>query len=150
MIYLISLIVFVLDFVSKFWVMRALIPHNPVSVFPCFNLYLTFNPGVSFSMFSAQSATGVWALIGLTAVISVAIIYCIQKETENLARIGYALVLGGAIGNLVDRIRFGSVVDFLDFYLGRYHWPAFNVADSAICIGAALLLFQYVKKGKKK
>ena len=150
MIYLISFVVFLLDFASKFWAMKALIPHNPVNIFPCFNLYLTFNPGVSFSMFSAQSATGVWTLIGLTAGISALIIYCIQKETESLARVGYTLVLGGAIGNLLDRIRFGSVVDFLDFYWGIHHWPAFNVADSAICIGAALILFQYMRKGKKK
>ena len=148
MIYLISLIVFLLDFVSKFWVMRTLVPHDPIPVFPCFNLYLTFNRGVSFSMFSAQSAMGVWALIGLTAGISALIIYLIQKETEKLARIGYAFVLGGAIGNLIDRIRFGAVVDFLDFYLGSYHWPAFNVADSAICIGAALILFQYIRRKK--
>lgn len=148
MIYLISLIVFLLDFASKFWVMRDLIPHIPVKVFPCFNLYLTFNRGVSFSMFSAQSAVGVWALIGLTTAISALIIYFIQKEKELLTRIGLALVLGGAIGNLIDRIRFGSVVDFLDFYLGSYHWPAFNVADSAICIGAALILFQYIRRKK--
>lgn len=148
MIYLISLIVFSLDFVSKFWVMRTLVPHDPIPFFPCFNLYLTFNRGVSFSMFSAQSAMGVWALIGLTAGISALIIYLIQKETEKLARIGYAFVLGGAIGNLIDRIRFGAVVDFLDFYLGKYHWPAFNVADSAICIGAALILYQYIRRKK--
>ena len=148
MIYLISLIVLMLDFASKFWVMTVLIPHVPVEVFPCFNLYLTFNRGVSFSMFSAQSATGVWALIGLTTAISAFIIYFIQKEKELLTRIGLALVLGGAIGNLIDRIRFGSVVDFLDFYLGKYHWPAFNVADSAICIGAALILFQYIRRKK--
>ena len=150
MIYLISLIVFLVDFTSKFWVMKALIPHDPVPVFPCFNLYLTFNPGVSFSMFSAQSAMGVWTLVALTAGISALIIYFIQKETETLSRIGLAMVLGGAIGNLADRIRFGSVVDFLDFYWGIYHWPAFNVADSAICIGAILILFQCMRKGTKK
>ena len=148
MIYLISLIVFLLDFISKYLATSTLVPHDPVSIFPCFNLYLTFNPGVSFSLFSAQSATGVWALIGLTAGISAIIAYCIQKETETLARIGYAFVLGGAIGNLIDRIRFGSVVDFLDFYWGKYHWPAFNVADSAICIGAILILFQYIRRKK--
>ena len=119
-------------------------------VSPCFNLYLTFNPGVSFSLLSAQSVTGVWALIALTGVISAFIIYFIQKEKESLTRIGLASVLGGAIGNLIDRLRFGSVVDFLDFYLGSYHWPAFNIADSAICIGATLILFQYIRKGSKK
>ena len=150
MIYLISLIVFLLDFGTKYWATGSLVPHNPVPVFPCFNLYLTFNPGVSFSLLSAQSVTGVWALIALTGVISAFIIYFIQKEKESLTRIGLALVLGGAIGNLIDRLRFGSVVDFLDFYLGSYHWPAFNIADSAICIGAILTLFQYIRKGSKK
>ena len=146
MIYLISLIVFLLDFASKFWALKVLVPHDPVPVFPLFNLYLTFNKGVSFSMFSAQSAAGVWALIALTGGISALIIYFIQKEKELLTRIGLAMVLGGAVGNLIDRIRFGSVVDFLDFYLGNYHWPAFNIADSAICFGAALILFQYIRR----
>ena len=150
MIYLVSLIVFLLDFGTKFWALKVLVPHNPVPIFPCFNLYLTFNRGVSFSMFSAQSALGVWALIGLTIAISILVIYFIQKEKESLARIGLAMVLGGAIGNLLDRFRLGSVVDFLDFYLGTYHWPAFNIADSAICIGAALILFQYMRKGNQK
>ena len=148
MIYLISLIVFLLDFISKFWVMKALVPHEPVPVFPCFNLYLTFNRGVSFSMFSANSDMGVWALIGLTGAISALIIYFIQKEKEVLARVGLALVLGGAVGNLLDRLRFGAVVDFLDFYWNQYHWPAFNIADSAICIGAGLILYQYVRSKK--
>jgi len=148
MIYLISLIVFLLDFSTKFLAMKALVPHEPVPVFPGFNLYLTFNRGVSFSMFSANSDMGVWALIGLTGAISALIIYLIYKETEKIARIGYALVLGGAIGNLLDRLRFGAVVDFLDFYWDQYHWPAFNIADSAICIGAGLILYQYVRSKK--
>ena len=148
MIYLISLIVFLLDFGSKFLAINTLIPHEPLSVFPCFNLYLTFNPGVSFSMFSAQSSNGVWALIGITGTISLLIVYFIQKESERLTCIGLACVLGGAVGNLFDRIRFGSVVDFLDFYWGIYHWPAFNIADSAICIGAMLILFQCIRRKK--
>lgn len=148
MIYLISIIVFLLDFASKFWVMKHLIPHNPITVFPCFNLYLTFNRGVSFSLFTAQSSLGVWGLIGLTGVISFFIIYFIQKEHETLSRIGLTCILGGAIGNLFDRIRFGSVIDFLDFYWKNYHWPAFNIADSAICVGAVLILFQYIRRKK--
>lgn len=149
MIYLVSLIVFLSDLATKFWAMKDLAPHVSVPVFPCFNLYLTFNRGVSFSLFSAQSAKGVWLLVTMTSVISALIIYFIQKETQTLSRIGLAMVLGGAIGNLIDRIRFGAVVDFLDFYLGTYHWPAFNIADSAICIGAGLLLFQYMRREKK-
>ena len=78
------------------------------------------------------------------------LIYWIQKEKNRGARLGLALILGGAIGNVIDRIRFGAVVDFLDFYVGEYHWPAFNIADSAICIGVAILLIASFKKGEKK
>ena len=148
MIYLISLVVFLLDFITKFGVMRMLKPHEPVLVFPCFNLFLTFNRGVSFSLLSAQSTSGVLGLIALTATISALIIYFIQKESDKIMRIGLAMILGGAIGNLLDRIRFGSVIDFLDFYWGNYHWPAFNIADSAICVGVVLILFQQIKRKK--
>ena len=151
MIYLISFIVFLLDFASKFWIIKNISPHEPISIFPCFNLYLTFNRGVSFSMLTAHSVWGVWALIALTGGICFLIIYFIQKETDRLTRFGLAMVLGGAIGNLLDRLRFGSVVDFLDFYWRNYHWPAFNIADSAICIGALLILFQYIRtKNERK
>ena len=148
MIYLISFIVFLIDFATKAWALKSLVLHQPVAVFPGFNLYLTFNPGVSFSLFSAQSTTGVWMLIGLVTLISGFVIYLIQKEKDIVTKIGLALVLGGAIGNLSDRLRFKSVVDFLDFYWDVYHWPAFNIADSAICIGAALILFQYLWRKK--
>lgn len=148
MIYLVSLIILAIDFITKFWVMKVLIPHEPVALFPCFNLYLTFNRGVSFSLLSARSAWGVLALILLTGTISAFIVSFIQKEKERLTRVGLALVLGGAIGNLIDRIRFGSVIDFLDFYWDVYHWPAFNVADSAICMGAVLILYQYIRRKK--
>ena len=148
MIYIVSVIVFLLDFATKFWAMSTLIFHQPVPVFPYFNFYLTYNRGVSFSLLSAQSATGVWFLIGLTGAISALIIYFIQKESETLPKIALAMVLGGALGNLIDRIRFGYVIDFLDFYLEQYHWPAFNIADSAICIGACLVLYQYVRREK--
>ncbi|MGN0919772.1 MAG: signal peptidase II [Alphaproteobacteria bacterium] len=148
MIYFISLIVFLLDFASKLWAIKSLVPHEPVFVFPCFNLYLTFNKGVSFSLFSANSTAGVWFLIGLTGAISTLIFYFIQKEKEAFSRVGLTFILGGAVGNLFDRIRFGSVVDFLDFHWGIYHWPAFNIADTAICVGAAMILFQYIRSKK--
>ena len=148
MIYLVSFVIFLLDFSTKYWALKALIPHDPVAIFPGFNLYLTFNRGVSFSLFSTRSVMGTWALITLTGAILLLVIYFIQKEKEKLSRIGLAMVLGGAVGNLIDRLRFGFVVDFLDFYWKNYHWPAFNIADSSICIGAALILFQYIRSKK--
>ena len=148
MIYLISVIVFLLDLGTKFLATYFLVPHQPLTIFPCFDLYLTFNRGISFSLFSARSPLGVWMLIALTGGISALVVYFIQTEKERLTRIGLAFILGGAIGNLLDRLRFGSVVDFLDFYWGTHHWPAFNIADSAICIGTILILFQYIRRKK--
>ena len=148
MIYLVSFVIFLLDFSTNYWALKALIPPDPVAIFPGFNLYLTFNRGVSFSLFSTLSVMGTWALITLTGAISLLVIYFIQKEKEKLSRIGLAMVLGGAVGNLIDRLRFGFVVDFLDFYWKNYHCPAFNIADSSICIGAALILFQYIRSKK--
>ncbi len=149
--YLIPFIVFALDLATKALALAFLIPHHFVEILPFFNLYLTFNKGVSFSMFRASDETGVWLLTALTGLISLAIIYFMQKEKEKLVRIGLALMLGGALGNIWDRIRLGMVVDFLDFHLGTLHWPAFNIADSAICIGVTLILWQafFQKKGAK-
>jgi len=150
MIYLLSVFIVLLDQVSKICVLGHILEHETISVFPCFNLLLTFNKGVSFSLLSSDSP---YAPIGLSIfalVVSALLIYWIQKEKNILARWGLALILGGAVGNVIDRIRFGAVVDFLDFYIGDYHWPAFNIADSAICIGVAILLLSSFKKGEKK
>ena len=85
--------------------------------------------------------------VGAIAVFCVVVVYALRTAvTDRLLQTGLHLILGGAIGNLLDRFRFGYVVDFLDVYIGRHHWPAFNVADSAICIGIALLFFDMRKK----
>lgn len=148
MLYLVPLYVFILDWLSKYVALEFLTPQTPVQVFPFFNFYLTFNPGISFSMFRADSPYGVWALIGVTCVICGFILYAIKKEKESWTRFGLMLILGGALGNVWDRIRYGVVVDFLDFHLADYHWPAFNVADSAICIGVAIILWQTLRRKK--
>ena len=150
MIYLLSVLVILLDQVSKMGVLGYVLEHEMIPVFPCFNLLLTFNKGVSFSLLSSDSPYAPVALSVFALGVSALLIYWIQKEKNTLARWGLALILGGAVGNVIDRIRFGAVVDFLDFYLGDYHWPAFNIADSAICIGVVILLFSSFKKGEKK
>lgn len=150
MIYLLSVFVILCDQVSKLLVLNFGIEHEIVRVFPCFNLFLTFNKGVSFSLLSSDSPYAPILLSLFALAVSGLLIYWIQKEKNKIVRFGLSLILGGAIGNVIDRIRFGSVVDFLDFYWKDYHWPAFNIADSTICIGVFILLIISFKKGEKK
>ena len=149
MIYLISILAFVLDYLTKWWATTSLTYGIPTPVFPCFNLFLVGNPGISFSFLRADSSLGVWLLVGLALSICAFLIYLIQHEKDKFSRIALAMVLGGALGNVWDRINYGFVIDFLDFYWDKYHFPAFNLADSFICIGVALLLFRMIKKEKK-
>jgi len=150
MIYLWSVFVVLCDQLSKIFVLNHLVEHEIVPVCPLFNLFLTFNKGVSFSMLTSDSAYAPLALSVFALGVAGLLVYWIQKEKNKVARLGLAIILGGAVGNVIDRIRFGAVVDFLDFYIGDYHWPAFNIADSAICIGVAILLFTSFKRGEKK
>ena len=115
MIYLISLIVLILDLLTKNWAVSALTFGVPKAVFPFFNLTLVGNRGVSFSMFTANDQWGVWLLILFTVIICGFIIYLIQKEKDSFSKIALAMVLGGASGNIWDRIHYGFVIDFLDF-----------------------------------
>jgi len=110
-----------------------------------FNLVLTYNRGVSFGLFNAGRVGGgapnalLFSLAALIVVIG--LLYWLKRVSSPLLAAAIGLIVGGALGNVVDRIRHGAVVDFLDFHLGYWHWPAFNLADSAICLGVALLLF---------
>ena len=132
--------VLALDQVTKWAALNGLDPYEPVVVAPFFNLVLVWNRGVSFGMFAGAGASGPWLLTALAAAIGAFLIVWLYRETRAVTRLALWLVLAGAVGNLVDRVRFGAVVDFLDFHALGYHWPAFNVADSAIVIGAGLIL----------
>jgi len=148
MIYLVSIIIFALDLLTKGLAISCLAPHSPVYVLPIFNWYLTYNAGISFSMLTADSEEGITLLIGMALAICLGIIYMIRQEKDKLARFALAMILGGAFGNVWDRIRYGAVIDFLDFHWQEYHFPAFNLADSAICLGAGLLLLDIWRKRK--
>lgn len=137
----IALVVLVFDLVTKRWIESSLFYGQQIPVTDFFNLVLTYNTGAAFSILSEASGWQRWFLSGIAAGASVLITYLLHKHAANrLFCIALSLILGGALGNLWDRITLGHVVDFLDFYIGSYHWPAFNVADSAIFIGAALLI----------
>ncbi len=139
----IAFIVLALDLVTKYWVESALVFGQQIPITSFFNLVLTYNPGAAFSFLGDASGWQRWLLSGIAFIACAVIIYLLYKHAENkLFCWALSLVLGGALGNLYDRITLGHVVDFLDFYIGDYHWPAFNIADSAICIGAALLIYE--------
>lgn len=135
------LVVLALDQATKWMALASLRPYEPIEVTPFFNLVLVWNRGVSFGLLANVGDHGPWLLTLLTAAIAAFLIVWLYRETRPLTRMALWLVLAGAAGNVIDRIRFGAVVDYLDFHALGYHWPAFNVADSAIVVGAGLILF---------
>jgi signal peptidase II len=138
-----ALIVLVLDLASKHWVESILLHGQQIPLTDFFNLVLTYNAGAAFSFLSDASGWQRWFFSGIAAAASILIVYLLRKHVaEKLFCLALSLVLGGALGNLWDRITLGHVVDFLDFHVGGYHWPAFNVADSAIFLGAMFLIVE--------
>jgi signal peptidase II len=131
-------LVILLDQLSKLAILTLL--DHAVAVTPFLNLVVVWNRGVSFGMFASAGALMPWLLSGLALAVVVALGFWLRCVEHPLIGAALGLIMGGALGNVIDRARFGAVVDFLDFHALGYHWPAFNVADSAICIGAALLL----------
>lgn len=136
-----ALLVITLDQLTKWLVLVPMdLANNPVIVTSFFNLVLVWNRGVSFGMFSEAGDAGPLILTGLAIAVVLGLLYWLRQAEGWVLLTGLGLVIGGALGNVIDRIRFGAVVDFLDFHIAGYHWPAFNIADAAICVGAGLLL----------
>ena len=138
----ITSLVIVFDQVSKWLMVSWLSLYETVVVMPYFNLTMAHNEGAAFSFLSEAGGWQRWVFIGLALVISIVLLVWLAKlkPTEKLEAISLSLILGGAIGNVIDRISYGYVIDFIDLYIGHNHWPVFNIADSAICIGAILLV----------
>ncbi|MEB3701693.1 Lipoprotein signal peptidase [Candidatus Bealeia paramacronuclearis] len=144
--FIIAGIVMILDQATKWWMITDIMnPPFVLKITSYFNIVLALNRGVSFSLFQAGSPEGVWFLIGLTSLIVTGILVWLFKTREKFLYISLGLVMGGAIGNIIDRFRYGAVVDFLDFHWEALHWPAFNVADTAITIGVALIFLHSFK-----
>ena len=112
--------------------------HENVTSF--FNIVLIYNRGMSFGLFNGAGGLNALLFSLVAAAIVTVLIYWLSRVESPLLAVAIGLIIGGAIGNVIDRIRLGAVVDFLDFHVGSWHWPAFNVADSAICVGVAVML----------
>ena len=143
-------IIVTLDQWTKHLAGQQLVLHEPVAVLPFFNLTLTYNTGAAFSFLSDAGGWQRWVLSALAFIVSVVIAIWLRGIPRGQIWLpgALALVLGGAVGNLWDRLMLGVVVDFIDIYYGQWHWPAFNVADSAISVGAVMLMLSIFRGDK--
>ena len=140
---LLSMMVIIVDLGTKYYASQLLTYAKPVEILPFFNFTLLHNYGAAFSFLS--NANTLWQVILLSSIaiiVSIIILVWLTKlpKNKNATACALSLILGGALGNVYDRMIHGYVVDFLDFHINNYHWPAFNIADSAICIGAIMLI----------
>ncbi len=145
---IIAAAIIVVDQASKLYLIDLMARHpGGIEVTSFFNLVMVWNRGVSFGMFAGDNMR--WILVAITTVISVIVLLWLRKATNRMLATGLGLVLGGAIGNIIDRVRLGAVADFFDFDLIFMRWPAFNVADMAIVCGVILILLESLFQGRK-
>jgi signal peptidase II len=146
--YALALFLVLLDQLSKYWISTRFGYGEARAVTGFFNLVLTHNQGAAFSFLASAGGwqRGFFIAIALAAIVVISVLL-VRHAGEKLFCLSLALILGGAIGNVIDRIAFGYVVDFLDFYVAGWHWPAFNLADSAISVGAVLMVADSLRGG---
>ncbi len=152
-----SALTIVLDQLTKYVAEAELLLHQPVAIFPGFNFTLMYNKGAAFSFLSEAGGWQRIFFVFLSTVISIFLLFWLrqisrdEKQKDNsVLKIAIAFILGGAIGNLIDRARTGEVVDFIQVYYSSYYFPAFNIADSAITLGAGLLILDMILEAKKR
>jgi len=144
-------LVLILDQLSKIWIDTSMSLYQSIPVFPGFSITYARNYGAAFSFLSDAGGWQRWFFAALAAGISVGLVIYLKslKKDETLLAVSLSLILGGAVGNLIDRVTYGYVIDFLDVYYQAYHWPVFNIADSAITVGVVFMLFEsFVVKEK--
>ncbi|HYD79689.1 MAG TPA: signal peptidase II [Paucimonas sp.] len=143
----IAAIVMLLDQVTKITVAKLFTYGESLPVTSFFNLVLAYNKGAAFSFLATESGWQRYLFTGLGIAAAIFIVYLLKRHAgQKLFCWALALILGGAVGNVIDRIAYGHVIDFLDFHVGGWHWPAFNVADTGISIGVALLLLDELRR----
>ena len=149
--YALAVLVVILDQLSKWVVLDSIQFGQTIYVAPFWNWVLTWNPGAAFSFLADQPGWQRWFFTVLALGVSGWIALELRKHPElKLLSLALALVMGGALGNVIDRVRFGAVVDFIQWHVAGYYWPAFNVADSAITVGAILLVVEQLTAAGKK
>ena len=138
-----SAIVVVLDQLTKQWVEEAFVLYESLPVTGFFNLTLVYNTGAAFSFLADAGGWQRWFFLILALVICIYLVYwLLQLDKKQVALpLAIAMIIGGAVGNVIDRLLYGHVIDFLDFYYQQWHWPAFNLADSAITLGVILFIW---------
>lgn len=144
-------LVLLLDQLSKIGISNTMNLYESIQLIPCFQLTYVHNTGAAFSFLSDAGGWQRWFFIGLSSVVSVALCVWLSRLPSQATwqSTGLALILGGALGNLIDRLLYGYVIDFLDVYYKTWHWPAFNIADSAITIGVLILLLDSFRQERK-
>jgi len=147
-----SLLAVILDQASKLAIAGSMKLYESIQIMPFFKLTYVHNPGAAFSFLSEAGGWQRWFFAGLALAISVVIAVWLTRlqKHETLLAVALSLVLGGAVGNLIDRLAYGYVIDFLDVYYDTWHWPAFNIADSAITVGVMLMLLESFGFGDSK
>ena len=144
---LLSITIIVADQVTKYWIVQSMRLHESIPIIPnLFSLTYIRNPGAAFGLLAGSSNAFRMIFFGLTSLFALALLGTILyrlPEKDWVGQVSIVGILGGAIGNLIDRLRFGEVIDFLDVYVESYHWPAFNVADSAITVGVLCLIVHF-------
>ncbi|MCX8640624.1 signal peptidase II [Gilliamella sp. B3172] len=145
---LLAIVVFIIDIASKFYILDRFELFETVNLLPFFSITYVRNIGAAFSIFEGQRVM----LAAIALVISAVIVYMLYRNnrSQKLENLSLSMILGGALGNLFDRLYHGFVVDFLDVNFGNWHYPTFNIADCAICVGIGLFIISSYKKPKKK
>ncbi|MGV3655955.1 MAG: signal peptidase II, partial [Noviherbaspirillum sp.] len=143
----IAAIVVLLDQITKLTVLQTLSYGQAIPVTSFFNVVLVYNKGAAFSFLADSGGWQRYLFTGIAVAAVFLIVYLLKRHPgKKMYSSALALILGGAIGNLIDRVSYGHVVDFLDFYAGNWHWPAFNVADTAICVGAVMFVLDELRR----
>jgi signal peptidase II len=147
---LLALGVLIADQMTKWWAQMSLPMAQPIKVTDFLNWFLIYNPGAAFSFLSQAGGWQRWFFTVIGIVAAIVIIWLLQKNAHDRPFcLALSLILGGAIGNVLDRLLYGAVVDFIDVHYDGWHWPAFNIADSAISIGATLIVINEIRRAIK-
>ena len=147
--FLVALLAFADQFTKEMVLHRFSFEGQNMDLCSFFSLTLVYNRGISFGMLALPQPWGAWLLTGITSVIIVGLLVWMTRLRERTMLLGLALVVGGALGNVIDRVRFGHVIDFLNVHYKHFYWPAFNLADSMICVGVALLVWSQIRGQNK-